>query len=61
MAMTMVADDVTIGLLRGGVQLWRNGVFGATKLAFLVALALLVAHGSGVIIYATWTVQRSYR
>src|ERR1035438_237422 len=55
MAMTMVADDVTIGLLRGALQLWRNGIFGVTKLAFLAALALLVAHGSGVDIYATWT------
>jgi O-antigen/teichoic acid export membrane protein len=55
MAMTVVADDVTIGLLRGGLQLWRNGIFSATKLGFLAALALLVAHGSGVAIYATWT------
>jgi O-antigen/teichoic acid export membrane protein len=55
MAMTMVADDVTIGLLRGGVQLWRNGVFGVAKLAFLAALAFLVVHGSGVVIYVTWT------
>jgi O-antigen/teichoic acid export membrane protein len=54
MAMTIVADDVTIGLLRGSVQLWRNGVFGITKLALLAALAVLVAHSSGVGIYATW-------
>jgi O-antigen/teichoic acid export membrane protein len=54
-ATSIVADNVTIGLLRGGVQLWRNGVFGVTKLAFLAALALLVAHGSGVAIYVTWT------
>ena len=55
MAMTMVADDVTIALLRGGVQLWRNGIFGVAKLVFLVALTLLVAHGSGIDIYVVWT------
>jgi O-antigen/teichoic acid export membrane protein len=54
MAMTMVADDVTIALLRGSVQLWRNAVFGVTKLVFLAALVLLVAHGSGTEIYALW-------
>lgn len=55
MAMTMVADDVTIALLRGGVQLWRNGIFGITKLALLVTIALLVAHGTGIDIYVAWT------
>jgi O-antigen/teichoic acid export membrane protein len=56
MAMTMVADDVTIGLLRGSVQLWRNLTLGVTKLAFLAPLALFVTHSTGVDIYATWTV-----
>jgi O-antigen/teichoic acid export membrane protein len=53
-AVTNVADDVTIGLLRGRVQLWRNGVFGVTKLAFLIALSFLAANGTGVAIYLTW-------
>jgi len=55
MSMTMVADDVAIGLLRGGLQLWRNGIFSVIKLVFLVVLALIVMHGSGADIYTTWT------
>jgi O-antigen/teichoic acid export membrane protein len=53
-AITMIADDVSIGLVRGGLQLWRNGIFAVAKLGFLVGLALLVVHGSGIDIYTTW-------
>ena len=61
MAMTMVADDVTIALLRGSVQLWRNGVFGVTKLVFLAALVLLVAHGTGLKSTRSGLAEHSFR
>ncbi len=41
---TMVFDEGTIGLLRGGVQLWRNMAMSAVKLAVLPVLALF-PHG----------------
>jgi O-antigen/teichoic acid export membrane protein len=39
---TMVFDEGTIGLLRGGVQLWRNFAMAAAKLAFLPLVALFL-------------------
>jgi O-antigen/teichoic acid export membrane protein len=41
---TLVFDDGTIGLLRGGVQLWRNLAMSAIKLAVLPILALFMLH-----------------
>lgn len=47
---TMVFDEGTIGLLRGGVQLWRNMALSAIKLAVLPVLALFLhdAYGVGI-------------
>lgn len=47
---TMVFDEGTIGLLRGGVQLWRNMAMAAVKLAALPVLALFLhdAYGVGI-------------
>lgn len=47
---TMVFDEGTIGLLRGGVQLWRNMAMSAIKLAVLPVLALFLhdAYGVGI-------------
>jgi len=47
---TMVFDEGTIGLLRGGVQLWRNLAISAIKLALLPVLALFLhdAYGVGI-------------
>jgi O-antigen/teichoic acid export membrane protein len=47
---TMVFDEGTIGLLRGGVQLWRNMAMSAIKLALLPVLALVLhdAYGVGI-------------
>ena len=47
---TQVFDEGTIGLLRGGVQLWRNMAMSAIKLAVLPVLALFLhdAYGVGI-------------
>jgi O-antigen/teichoic acid export membrane protein len=39
---TLVFDEGTIGLLRGGVQLWRNMVLSAVKLAALPVAVILL-------------------
>lgn len=52
--MTLVLDQALIGLLRGGVQLWRNTLFAASKLAALFAVGLWIASEAGITIYATW-------
>jgi O-antigen/teichoic acid export membrane protein len=41
---TLVFDEGTIGLLRGGVQLWRNMALSAIKLAVLPIAAILMLH-----------------
>jgi O-antigen/teichoic acid export membrane protein len=45
---TLVFDEGMIGLLRGGVQLWRNMALSAIKLAALPVTAFLVHSTSGV-------------
>lgn len=51
-----VADQALLGMLRGSVQLWRNLLFGALKLALLPAATLVLTHASGMTIFATWAV-----
>ncbi len=51
---TLVFDQATIGLLRGGLQLWRNVAFSAVKVATLVAAAVLAHDAFGVGITASW-------
>jgi O-antigen/teichoic acid export membrane protein len=55
-AAAIVLDQALVGLLRGGVQLWRNVLFGASRLVGLgvVWLALRGAPGDGLAIIATW-------
>jgi O-antigen/teichoic acid export membrane protein len=53
-AITFVLDQALIGLLRGGVQLWRNTVFSVGKLVFLVIAAQYFAQNTGISIYAMW-------
>lgn len=53
-AVTLVLDQALIGLMRGGLQLWRNALFAVLKLALLLPLALWAARGGGLAIYATW-------
>jgi O-antigen/teichoic acid export membrane protein len=45
---TLVFDEGTIGLLRGGVQLWRNMAMSAIKLAVLPVLAIFLHDSYGV-------------
>jgi O-antigen/teichoic acid export membrane protein len=44
----LVFDDGTIGLLRGGVQLWRNMALSAMKLAALPLAAVVLHYDFGV-------------
>ena len=44
----LVFDDGTIGLLRGGVQLWRNMAVSAMKLAALPLAAVVLHYDFGV-------------
>lgn len=52
---TMVFDEGTIGLLRGGVQLWRNFAMSGLKLAILPATAFLLHDQFGVGITLSFT------
>lgn len=55
-AVGYVLDQSLVGLLRGGLQLVRNIVFAAAKLAALVAIAVLVADPGAAWIYTAWGV-----
>jgi O-antigen/teichoic acid export membrane protein len=52
--MTLVFDQATIGLLRGGLQLSRNVLFGAVKLLALAAVAVILHDRFGLGITAAW-------
>jgi O-antigen/teichoic acid export membrane protein len=49
-----VLDQALVGQLRGSVQLWRNVLFGVSKLIILVIVSFGVARRSGMSIYASW-------
>jgi O-antigen/teichoic acid export membrane protein len=51
---TFVLDQALIGLLRGGLQLWRNAIFAVAKLALLPLAAVGVSGRFGLSILATW-------
>jgi O-antigen/teichoic acid export membrane protein len=53
-SVTMVIDQALIGLLRGALQLWRNALFSASKLALLAVVGVTALSASGPAIYATW-------
>lgn len=55
-AITLVLDQALIGLLRGELQLWRNALFAAAKLAVLFVVGLWLSHSMGLAIYATWAI-----
>lgn len=54
-AVTLVLDQALIGLLRGGLQLWRNSVFAVVKLVVLVVVGFWVRDVGGLVVYNTWT------
>jgi O-antigen/teichoic acid export membrane protein len=51
---SLVFDQATIGLMRGGLQLTRNVIFSAAKLAALPAAAILMNDRFGLGITASW-------
>jgi O-antigen/teichoic acid export membrane protein len=51
---SLVFDQATIGLLRGGLQLLRNLAFAAAKLAILPACAIILHDQFGVGITLSW-------
>lgn len=55
-SITSVLDRALIGLLRGGLQLWRNALFAATKLTALFVASLWLSHATGLTIYVTWLI-----
>lgn len=54
-AVALVFDAATIGLLRGGVQLSRNLVFGVAKMAALPITAIVIHDQFGTGIFLSWT------
>jgi O-antigen/teichoic acid export membrane protein len=52
--LTLVFDQATIGLLRGGLQLSRNALFGAAKLLALPAAAVILHDRFGLGVTASW-------
>ena len=52
----LVLDGALIGLLRGGLQLWRNTFFAVAKLIALFAVSFWLAQKVGLTIYTTWLV-----
>ncbi len=59
-AITLVLDEALIGLLRGGLQLWRNTIFAGVKLAALFVAGLWLSHAVGLTIYATWVIGSAF-
>lgn len=53
-AVALVFDSATIGLLRGGVQLWRNVIFAASKMAALPITAIVLHDQFGAGIFLSW-------
>jgi len=55
-AVTLVLDQAAIGLMRGGLQFWRNTIFAAIKLVALIMVSLWFSHITGMTIYVTWAI-----
>jgi O-antigen/teichoic acid export membrane protein len=53
-SVVLVLDQALIGILRGHVQLWRNGIFAVSKLGALALVGLLLTDNLDLLIYATW-------
>jgi O-antigen/teichoic acid export membrane protein len=53
-ALALTLDQAFVGLLRGPLQLWRNGVFAAAKLVAVLLAGAWLAWDSGLAIYGTW-------
>ncbi len=55
-AITLVLDQALIGLLRGGLQLWRNTLFAMAKLVVLFVAGYVLSFVTGMTIYITWLI-----
>ena len=53
-SVTLVLDQVLLGVLRGGTQLMRNTLFALAKLILLITVGFTLATHSRMAIYATW-------
>lgn len=53
-AITLVLDQALIGILCGGLQLWRNSLFAMAKLVVLFLASLWLLQQAGITIYGTW-------
>ncbi|MBV9359670.1 MAG: hypothetical protein JO023_29520, partial [Chloroflexi bacterium] len=51
-----VLDDALLGWLRGELQVLRNALFAASKVAALVAVGLASLPRDGLLIYTSWAV-----
>lgn len=54
-SVTLVLDQAMIGLLQGGVQLWRNLLFALGKLVVLFLVSRWLSQTEGMDIYNAWT------
>lgn len=55
-AITLVLDQALIGILQGGLQLWRNALFAGVKLTALFLAGVWLAKATGLTLYATWMI-----
>jgi hypothetical protein len=55
-AIALLLDQALIGLLRGELQLWRNGLFAVVKFSALFVTSLWLSQVTGLTIYATWLI-----
>lgn len=55
-ALTLVLDQALIGIMRGGLQLWRNSLFAVMKFVALIAGAFVFASGTSMTIYVSWLI-----
>jgi O-antigen/teichoic acid export membrane protein len=55
-AVSLIFDQATIGLLRGGIQLSRNIVFSLAKLLVLPGAAIVMGRGLGTGVLAPWVI-----
>ncbi len=53
-AVTLVFDQALIGVLRGGLQFWRNTFFAVAKLVLLFAIGIGLTQPTGITIYIAW-------
>jgi O-antigen/teichoic acid export membrane protein len=59
-AITLVLDQALVGLLSGGLQLYRNTLFAIAKLVALFLASFWLSYAAGITIYATWTLANAF-